>query len=63
MAFLGIICRWHKRERVPIRETSRRIGLSWNTIRKYLRSELIEPKSQISDRPSKLNRCAEKLSA
>ena len=47
MAFLSINRRWHKREHVPIREISRRLGVSRNTIRKYLRSELIEPKFQI----------------
>ena len=36
MAFLSIIRRWHKREHVPIREISRRTGVSRNTIRKYL---------------------------
>ena len=39
MAFLSIIRRWHKREHVPIREISRRTGVSRNTIRKYLRSD------------------------
>jgi transcriptional regulator with XRE-family HTH domain len=63
MAFLSIIRRWHKREHVPIREISRRLGVSRNTIRKYLRSEVIEPKFQIPDRPSKLDPYAEKLSA
>lgn len=36
MAFLSIIRWWHKREHVPIREISRRLGVSRNTIRKYL---------------------------
>src|ERR1700748_2617373 len=63
MVFLSIIRRWHKREHVPIREISRRLGVSRNTIRKYLRSELVEPKFQIPDRPSKLDPYAEKLSA
>ena len=49
MAFLSIIRRWHKREHVPIREISRRLGVSRNTIRKYLRSELIDPKFQIPE--------------
>jgi IS30 family transposase len=40
MAFLSIIRRWHKREHVPIREISRRTGVSRNTIRKYLRSDI-----------------------
>ena len=63
MAFLSIIRRWHKREHVPIREISRRTGVSRNTIRKYLRSDVIEPKFQLPDRPSKLDVHAEKLSA
>ena len=63
MAFLSIIRRWHKREHVPIREISRRTGVSRNTIRKYLRSDVIEPKFQVPDRPSKLDPYAEKLSA
>jgi len=63
MAFLSIIRRWHKRDHVPIREISRRTGVSRNTIRKYLRSDLIEPKFQVPDRPSKVDPYAEKLSA
>ena len=63
MAFLSIIRRWHKREHVPIREISRRLGVSRNTIRKYLRSDQIEPKFQVPDRPSKLDPYAGKLAA
>ena len=63
MAFLSIIRRWHKREHVPIREISRRFGVSRNTIRKYLRSDQIEPKFQVPDRPSNLDPYAEKLGA
>jgi transposase len=63
MAFLSIIRRWHKRDHVPIREICRRTGVSRNTIRKYLRSDVIEPKFQVPDRPSKLDPYAEKLSA
>jgi len=48
---------------VPIREISRRLGVSRNTIRKYLRSDVTEPKFQLPDRPSKLDPYAEKLSA
>ncbi len=61
MAFLSIIRRWHKRDQVPIREISRRLGVSRNTIRKYLRSDQIEPKFQVPDRPSKLDAYADKL--
>jgi transcriptional regulator with XRE-family HTH domain len=52
MAFLSIIRRWRLREHVPIREIARRTGLSRNTIRKYLRSDAIEPKFEVPDRPS-----------
>lgn len=37
MGFLSVIRRWALRDKVPIREISRRTGLSRNTIRKYLR--------------------------
>ncbi len=63
MAFLSIIRRWHKRDHVPIREISRRTGVSRNTIRKYLRSDVTEPKFRVPDRPRKLDSYAEKLSA
>jgi transposase len=63
MAFLSIIRRWHLREHVPIREISRRTGVSRNTIRKYLRSEAVEPKFRVPDRPSKLDPYSEQLTA
>ena len=43
MALLGIIRRWHIREHIPLREIARRLGISRNTVRRYLRSETIEP--------------------
>jgi len=63
MAFLSIIRRWHLREHVPIREISRRTEVSRNTIRRYLRSETVEPRFRVPDRPSKLDPYAEMLSA
>ena len=62
MAFLSIIRRWHERDHVPIREIFRRTGVSRNTIRKCLRSGMIEPTFPVPDRPSKLDPYAEKLS-
>jgi transcriptional regulator with XRE-family HTH domain len=62
MALLSVIRRWHFREGMPIREIERRTGLSRNTIRKYLRSDNVEPKSKVSARPCKLDRFAQKLS-
>lgn len=43
MALLGIIRRWHIRDQIPLREIARRLGISRNTVRRYLRSETIEP--------------------
>jgi len=63
MAFLSIIRRWHLREHVPIREISRRTGVSRNTVRKYLRSGTVEPKFKVPDRPSKLDPFSEQLTA
>jgi len=62
MALLSVIRRWHFREGIPIREIKRRTGLSRNTIRKYLRAGVAEPKFKVPDRPSKLDRFADKLS-
>lgn len=61
MALLSIIRRWHFRDEKPIREISRRTGLSRNTVRKYLRGGEVEPKFKVPDRPSKLAPFAEKL--
>lgn len=61
MALLSVIRRWAFRDRIPIREICRRTGLSRNTIRKYLRSDEVEPEFRVPDRPSKLDPYAEKL--
>ena len=62
MALLSVIRRWAFREGMPIREISRRTGLSRNTIRKYLRSDEKEPLYRVPERPSKLDPFAAKLS-
>ena len=62
MELLSVIRRWHYRDHFSIREISRRTGLSRNTVRKYLRSDAVEPKFNIPDRPSKLDPYADKLS-
>ena len=54
LALLSVIRRWHLRDEVSIREIARRTGLSRNTIRKYLRSDEVEPRFQVPERPSKL---------
>ena len=43
VALVGIIRRWHIRGNIPLREISRRLSISRNTVRRYLRSETIEP--------------------
>ena len=63
MALLSVIRRWHFREHLSIREICRRTGLSRNTIRKYLRSDAVEPAFKVPDRPSKLDPFADRLSA
>ena len=62
MELLSVIRRWHYRDHFSIREISRRTGLSRNTVRKYLRSDTVEPKFNIPGRPSKLDPYADKLS-
>jgi transposase len=62
MELLSVIRRWHYRDHFSIREISRRTGLSRNTVRRYLRSDSVEPKFKVPDRPSKLDPYADKLS-
>ncbi len=62
MDLLSVIRRWHFRQGMPIREIERRTALSRNTIRKYLRSDILEPVFKTSVRPSKLDEFADKLS-
>jgi transposase len=63
MALLSVIRRWHFREHLSIREIGRRTGLSRNTIRKYLRSDGVEPQFKVPDRASRLDPFADRLSA
>src|SRR3984957_13095338 len=62
MELLSVIRRWHYRDHFSIREISRRTELSRNTVRKYLRSDSVEPKFAVPDRPSRLDPYADKLS-
>jgi len=55
VALLSVIRRWHFREGMPIREISRRTGLSRNTVRKYLASGVVEPRYPKRKTPSKLD--------
>jgi len=63
MGFLSVTRRWALRDKMPIREISRRTGLSRNTIKNYLREGAAEPKFKTPKRPSKLDPYADRLSA
>ena len=63
MELLSVIRRWHCRNHFSIREISRRTGLSRNTVRKYLRTDCVEPRFNVAGRSSKLHPYADKLSA
>ncbi len=61
MATLNVIRRWALREQMSIREISGRTGLARNTVKKYLRSDEIEPSYARRAGSSKLDPYAEKL--
>lgn len=61
MELLSVIRRWHLREQMSLREIARRTGLSRNTIKKYLRGNIVTPQYQSSPRPSKLSPFVDKL--
>ena len=62
VATLSVIRRWALREQLSIREISRRTGLSRNTIRKYLRADVAEPRYAKRARSTNLDAFVEKLS-
>jgi transposase len=55
MALLSRLRHWHFRDGMPIREISRRTGLSRNTVRKYLAIGELEPRYRRPKSPSKLD--------
>jgi transcriptional regulator with XRE-family HTH domain len=61
MGLLNIIRGMALREKLSMREISRRTGLSRNTIAKYLSAGTIEPKFTVPERPRKLDPFADKL--
>ncbi|MCB1470267.1 MAG: IS21 family transposase, partial [Rhizobiaceae bacterium] len=61
MGLLNVIRNLALRKKLPIREIARRTGLSRNTIKKYLRAGMIEPKFSVPERPSKIDPFADKL--
>ena len=62
MGLLNIIRRMSLREKLSIREISRRTGLSRNTITKHLNTGTIELQFTTPNRQSKLDPFADKLS-
>jgi transposase len=61
VSMLSLIRRLHLREGVSLREISRRTGLSRNTIKKYLASNVVEPRYASRPTRSKLAPYAEQL--
>ena len=62
MELLSVIRRWRYRQHFSIPEIARRTGMSRNTVRKYLRSDSVEPRFDVPDRPNRLDPYADKLS-
>ena len=62
VALLSVIRRWHVREKLSIREISRRTHLSRNTITKYLKSGEVAPRYPKRHTPSKLDAYVAELS-
>lgn len=62
VALLGIIRRWHIRDQIPLREIARRLGISRNTVRRYLRAEMTEPSYADRRTPSAIDKYAFQLS-
>ena len=63
MDLLSVIRRWHGRDRLPIREITRRTGLSRNTVKKYLATGEVSPQYPARKSVSKLDPYAETLAS
>jgi len=63
VVLLGIIRRWYIRDRVSIREIARRLDISRNTVRRYIRSEATEPSYSSKQSTSSRDEYAPKLPA
>jgi DNA-binding IclR family transcriptional regulator len=63
VALLSIIRRWHIRDQVPLREIARRLRISRNTVRRYLRAEITEPAYAVRPSRSAIDKYAFQLSA
>jgi transposase len=55
VALLSVSRRWHLRDKMSIREISRRTWLSRSTVRKYLASGVVEPRYPKRKSPSRLD--------
>lgn len=62
VAILSKIRRWYYRDQLSLREIARRTGYSRNTVRRYLRNEIVDPVYPKRHTPSKLDAFADKLS-
>ncbi len=62
VAILSIIRRWHLRDQVSLRDIAKRLGISRNTVRRYLRAGTVFPAYPERQSPSKLDGYAAKLS-
>ena len=60
---LSVIRRWHGRDQLPIREITRRTGLSRNTVKKYLATGEVSPQYPARKSVSKLDPYAETLAS
>jgi transposase len=61
VAILSIIRRWHFRDHVSLREIAKRLGVSRNTVRRYIRTGTVLPAYPERHSPSKLDGFAAKL--
>ena len=62
VALLGLIRRWYIRDRISIREIARRLDISRNTVRRYIRSEAVEPSYPTRQSSSSLDEFVPRLS-
>ena len=61
VAILSIIRRWHFRDHVSLREIAKRLDVSRNTVRRYIRADTVLPAYPERHSPSKLDGFAAKL--